>query len=76
MKHDCDAFYIKRPDEMQGYFSRYPQAFANACEIAARCNVELNLGKPELPDFKLPPGSRMICPATCGGSRARGLRCG
>ncbi|MBK8266062.1 MAG: DNA polymerase III subunit alpha [Nannocystis sp.] len=56
MKHDCDAFYIKRPDEMQGYFSRYPQAFANACEIAARCNVELNLGKPELPDFKLPPG--------------------
>ena len=56
MKHECDAFYIKRPAEMEAYFTRYPQAFANACEIAARCNVELRLGHPELPDFKLPEG--------------------
>jgi len=56
LKHDCDAFYIKRPDEMQSYFTRYPQAYENACKIARQCNVELKLGSPELPDFQLPEG--------------------
>jgi DNA polymerase-3 subunit alpha len=37
------------------------------------CNVELNLGKPELPDFKLPPGSRMTCRVPAAG-RERGAR--
>ncbi len=55
MRHDCDAYYIKRPDEMQPYFRQYPGAFENACEIAKMCNVELRLGNPELPDFQLPP---------------------
>jgi DNA polymerase-3 subunit alpha len=36
MKHECDAFYIKRPDEMQPYFSQYPQAIANAAR-SRRC---------------------------------------
>ncbi|MBX7084635.1 MAG: DNA polymerase III subunit alpha [Nannocystaceae bacterium] len=56
MKHDCDEFFIKRPDEMAPYFSQYPEALENACRIAKMCNVELDLGKPELPDFRLPPG--------------------
>ncbi|MCA9695402.1 MAG: DNA polymerase III subunit alpha, partial [Myxococcales bacterium] len=56
IRHDCDAFYIKRADEMLGYFKQYPGAFENACEIARRCNVELQLGAPELPDFELPAG--------------------
>jgi DNA polymerase-3 subunit alpha len=55
LRHECDEFFIKRPDEMTGYFSRYPEAMANACRIAQMCNVELELGKPELPDFELPP---------------------
>ena len=57
MKHDCDAFYIKRADEMAPYFRQYPGAYENAGRIAAMCNVELKLGKPELPDFKLPEGT-------------------
>ncbi|MBL8946248.1 MAG: PHP domain-containing protein, partial [Myxococcales bacterium] len=53
MKHDCDEFFIKRPDEMAGYFQQYPEALENACRIARMCNVELDLGRPELPDFRL-----------------------
>ncbi|MCA9711354.1 MAG: DNA polymerase III subunit alpha, partial [Myxococcales bacterium] len=57
MKHDCDEFFIKTPQEMAGYFQQYPQALENACRIAQMCNVELDLGTPELPDFQLPPGA-------------------
>ncbi len=55
MKHDCDEFFIKTPQQMEGYFTRYPEALENACRISRMCNVELSLGKPELPDFELPP---------------------
>jgi DNA polymerase-3 subunit alpha len=54
MRHDCDEYFIKTPQEMMGYFSRYPEAFANAERIARMCNVELKLGNPELPDFEIP----------------------
>lgn len=55
MKHECDEFFIKRPDEMAPYFNQYPEAMDNACRISRMCNVELSLGKPELPNFELPP---------------------
>ncbi len=32
----------------------YPDAFANACEIGRRCNVNLDLGKVYLPAFPCP----------------------
>ena len=54
MRHECDEYFIKSPEEMAPYFSRYPEAMANAARIAAMCNVELNLGHPELPEFELP----------------------
>ncbi|MCA9685497.1 MAG: DNA polymerase III subunit alpha, partial [Myxococcales bacterium] len=56
LKHDCQEFFIKSPQQMWGYFERYPEAMHNAARIAAMCNVELELGRPELPDFKLPEG--------------------
>ncbi|MEM6291931.1 MAG: DNA polymerase III subunit alpha [Myxococcota bacterium] len=56
MKHECDEFFIKRPDEMAPYFSQYPEALENAARIGKMCNVELSLGTPELPDFALPEG--------------------
>jgi DNA polymerase-3 subunit alpha len=56
MKHECDEFFIKTPAEMEPYFRQYPEALENAARIARMCNVELQLGEPELPDFKLPPG--------------------
>ncbi len=62
MKHECDEFFIKRPEEMAPYFSQYPAAMENAARIAAMCNVELSLGTPELPDFELPPGTQTDLP--------------
>jgi DNA polymerase-3 subunit alpha len=56
LKHDCDEFFIKTPQQMWGYFERYPEAMANTARIAQMCNVELELGRPELPDFRLPEG--------------------
>jgi DNA polymerase-3 subunit alpha len=52
LKHDCSEFFIKTPEQMWGYFRQYPDAFENAGRIAQMCNVELRLGKPELPDFR------------------------
>ncbi|MEX1363794.1 MAG: DNA polymerase III subunit alpha, partial [Nannocystaceae bacterium] len=57
MKHDCDEFFIKTPQQMAPYFQQYPDALENACRIARMCNVELDLGTPELPDFQLPEGA-------------------
>ncbi|KIG12782.1 DNA polymerase III alpha subunit [Enhygromyxa salina] len=56
LKHDCDEFFIKSPDQMWGYFNQYPEAMENTARIARMCNVELELGRPELPDFRLPEG--------------------
>jgi len=55
MKHECDEFFIKSPQEMEPYFQQYPEALENAARIASMCNVTLDLGEPELPDFELPP---------------------
>ena len=62
MKHDCDEFFIKTPQEMAPYFSQYPEALENAARIAQMCNVELDLGTPELPDFELPEGNDQDLP--------------
>jgi DNA polymerase-3 subunit alpha len=74
MKHECDEFFIKRPDEMAGYFSQYPGAMENACRIARMCNVELNLGQPELPDFELPAGATEDLPGYLRRIASEGLR--
>lgn len=57
LKHDCSEFFIKKPEQMWTYFQQYPEAMHNAARIARMCNVELTLGKPELPDFHLPEGT-------------------
>ena len=44
LKHDCTEFFIKTPQEMWSYFSRYPEAMENTARIAQMCNVELQLG--------------------------------
>jgi DNA polymerase III subunit alpha len=43
--------------EMQRRFADVPSALANTLEIARRCNLNLVLGKPRLPDFPTPDGS-------------------
>jgi DNA polymerase III subunit alpha len=47
--------YFKSSEEMAALFADLPSALANSVEIAKRCNVTLELGKPKLPDFPTPP---------------------
>ena len=61
MKHETEELFIKSPSEMNdvldgvtGVGSEWKEAVYNSHLIAARCNVELQLGKPMLPRFKTP----------------------
>jgi DNA polymerase-3 subunit alpha len=46
--------YFKSQAQMSGLFADIPSALANSVEIAKRCNLELELGKPMLPDYPTP----------------------
>ncbi|PRC92809.1 DNA polymerase III subunit alpha [Solimicrobium silvestre] len=48
--------YFKTQAEMQELFADLPGALANSVEIAKRCNLVLELGKPKLPLFPTPEG--------------------
>jgi len=48
--------YLKSPAQMRRLFQRYPEAYANAARIAARCNLDLGLGRLLFPAYPLPPG--------------------
>ncbi len=48
--------YFKSRSEMARLFADMPAALANTVQIARRCNLELTLGKSQLPDFPTPPG--------------------
>lgn len=47
--------YFKSAAEMAELFADVPSALANTLEIARRCNLTLTLGKPQLPNFPIPP---------------------
>ena len=53
--------YFKSSAQMEALFADLPSALANTLEIARRCNLTLDLGKPQLPDFPTPEvdGQRM-----------------
>ena len=46
--------YFKTQAEMAELFADLPEALSNSVEIAKRCNLTLQLGKPYLPDFPTP----------------------
>ena len=46
--------YFKSSAEMQALFADLPSALANTAEIAKRCSLVLDLGKPQLPIFPTP----------------------
>ena len=54
MRHDTDKLYVTSPDEMLQFFQNTPEAVHNSMRIAEMCNVELKLGTPMLPTFKVP----------------------
>ncbi len=56
LHHDTDQYYVRTPEEMKVLFSDIPDAIENTMRIAEMVNLELDLNKPMLPDFKVPDG--------------------
>jgi DNA polymerase III subunit alpha len=54
-----DQQYLASQAEMAERFADIPQALANSVAIAAMCNLSLQLGKPQLPDFPTPNGESL-----------------
>ena len=48
--------YFKTQEQMAALFADLPVALANTLAVARRCNLQLRLGKPRLPDFPTPGG--------------------
>jgi DNA polymerase III subunit alpha len=55
-KFHGDHHYLKSAAEMRSLFGEVPSACDNSLWIAERCDVEIEFGKPQLPNFPLPEG--------------------
>ncbi len=51
-----DDFSMRSPEEMAEFFKDSPEAIENTIKIADQCNLELELGKIQLPKFDVPDG--------------------
>ncbi|MBR7024603.1 MAG: DNA polymerase III subunit alpha [Selenomonadaceae bacterium] len=58
LKFSSDDYYLKSAEEMRELFSDTPEACDNTLKIAERCNVTLEFGKFQMPEFPLPEGYR------------------
>jgi DNA polymerase-3 subunit alpha len=56
LKMAGDFFYLKSPEEMERQYNDLPEALSNTETIANLCNVEIEFGKPHLPQVEIPPG--------------------
>jgi len=54
-----DQQYLASQAEMAERFADIPHALANSVAIATKCNLSLQLGKPQLPDFPTPNGESL-----------------
>ena len=54
-KFEGDQHYLKSAQEMRAEWAELPEACDNTLWIAERCDVEIEFGKPQLPDFPIPP---------------------
>jgi DNA polymerase-3 subunit alpha len=55
-KFHGDEHYLKTATEMRHLFDEVPEACDNTLWIAERADVEIEFGKPQLPNFPLPEG--------------------
>ncbi len=53
-KFSGDEHYLKTAAEMRHLFRDVPESCDNTLWIAERCDVEIEFGKPQLPEFPLP----------------------
>ena len=57
LKFSSDDYYLKSAEEMRALFADTPEACDNTLKIADRCNVTLEFGKFQMPEFPLPAGT-------------------
>jgi len=58
-RHYSEQQYLRTPEEMIALFKDLPEAIENTVQIARRCSLELELGKPYLPNYPVPDGLTM-----------------
>lgn len=58
-RHYTEQQYLRSPEEMIELFADLPEAIDNTVQIALRCSLPLELGKPYLPNYPVPPGMTM-----------------
>ncbi|MFN7017501.1 MAG: DNA polymerase III subunit alpha, partial [Fimbriimonadales bacterium] len=56
LRFGTEEFYVKSAQEMATLFADHPDALANTLEVAARCNLQLEFGRVQLPTPDLPKG--------------------
>jgi len=56
MKFDTDQLYVKSTEEIASAFVEFPGAVTNTCRIADHCDLEIDLNKTHLPQYKAPEG--------------------
>lgn len=56
LKHEVSSYYLHSPAEFNSFFADMPQALESTVQIANACHVELSLGKPMLPRYRVPEG--------------------
>ncbi|MDH5459378.1 MAG: DNA polymerase III subunit alpha, partial [Nitrospinota bacterium] len=54
MKYHSDEYYFKSAEEMTELFQQVPEAIENTIKIAERCNLEMELGIDNLPEYPVP----------------------
>jgi len=60
LRYETDQIYFKSYEEMREAFREYPEALANTLEVANKCNLILELGRPLLPQYQLPPEAQSL----------------
>jgi DNA-directed DNA polymerase III PolC len=55
-KFHGDEHFLKSSAEMRSLFAEVPESCDNTLWVAERANVEIDFGKPQLPNFPLPEG--------------------
>jgi DNA polymerase III subunit alpha len=55
-KFEGDQHYLKTAAEMRHLFRHWEQACDSSLWVAERCDVDIEFGKPELPNFPVPAG--------------------
>ncbi len=55
-KFSSDEHYLKSADEMRRLFADVEVSCDNTLWVAERCQVEIEFGKPQLPNFPIPEG--------------------